>query len=144
MCNIGCHIIPKTIINQIMLDKILKLVQKHVDKRTYNVPPPIGLRLKQYQIGTGGCLSPPEKRHLLSLIDTIDFTKWELKVTDSCDGSSVKMWHDVLDITWMCFGCNSNLFKHAPFCHSSHSYRKQESNWNDSLMLNVVVSIFLS
>jgi len=64
-------------------------------------------------------MTSSEKRCLLSLIDTIEFPKWDLKTIDSSDESSLKMWCDVLDVTWMCFGCNSNTFKHAPFCHSS-------------------------
>jgi len=47
---------------------------------------------------------PPEKRHLLTTIDMIEFPKWELMtINDSSTGSTFKMWCDVLDIGWMCF-----------------------------------------
>jgi len=111
--------------------------------KNYKDPPPVGLRLKQYQIGTGGYITPPEKTHLLSSIDTSECSKWELKEIDLGDGSSLKMWCDVLDVTWVCFGCNSKTFKHAPFCHNSQSYSKRESDRNDSSTLNVFVSNFL-
>jgi len=26
---------------------------------------------------------------------------------------ALRMWCDVFDITWMCFGCNSNTYKHV-------------------------------
>ncbi len=113
-------------------------------EKNYKVPPPVGSRLKQYQIGTGGYITPPEKRRLLSSIDTIEFSKWELKEIDSGDGSALKMWCDVFDVTWVCFGCNSSTFKHAPFCHSSQSYSKRESDWNDLTTLNVFVNNFLT
>jgi len=80
----------------------------------------------------------------LSSIDTIEFSKWELKEIDSGDGSALKMWCDVFDVTWVCFGCNSSTFKHAPFCHSSQSYSKWESDRNDLTTLNVFVNNFLT
>jgi len=74
-------ITPKMTINQYVIQDSSTNHSKTIGKK-YNVPPPIGVRLKQYQIGTGGSITPPEVRHLLSLIDTIEFTKWELKTID--------------------------------------------------------------
>jgi len=53
---------------------------------------------KQYQIAKNGKVSPPESCHLITRIDTLEFPKWEVKVSNS-----LKHWVDVLGISWVCF-----------------------------------------
>ena len=101
------------------------------------------IQMNQDQFGPGGKIKPPENRQLLTKIDTIEFPKWELKVLESSSGT-VFSWINVLGVDWICFGCNMSCFKHAPFCHSSCSYKKRETDRNDDKILDVPVSSVLS
>jgi len=93
---------------------------------------------KQYQIAKNGKVSPPESWPLITRIDTLEFPKWEVKVSNS-----LKHWVNMLGVSWVCFGSNVSSFKHAPFCHNARSYTKREADWmnND---VGVIVSKFLS
>jgi len=93
-----------------------------------------GAKILQYQIGIGGMINRPEDRRLLTRIDTLEFSKWQLQTIDQ-----LPSWFDVFDVPWTCFACRGMAGSHAFFCHTSRSYKKRENeringeNWNQSV-----------
>jgi len=37
----------------------------------------------------------------------------------------LKLWFDVLEEKWICFGCNSAALKYVPFCHHVKVIQKE-------------------
>jgi len=57
---------------------------------------------------------------LLTKIDTIEFPKWQALMS-----YLLKLWFDVLEEKWICFGCNSAALKYVPFCHHVKVIQKE-------------------
>ena len=69
-----------------------------------------GAKILQYQIGIGGMINRPEDRRLLTRIDTLEFSKWQLQTIDQ-----LPSWFDVFDVPWTCFACRGMVGSHAFF-----------------------------
>jgi len=69
-----------------------------------------GTKILQYQIGIGGMIDRPEDRRLLTRIDTLEFSKWQLQTIDQ-----LPSWFDVFDVPWTCFACRGMAGSHAFF-----------------------------